>query len=352
MRATRAGALLSLALGGCALFSGSPVDYQARPGPYDQLRQVSPEEVAEVRRLRDAGDLATAHAYAARLCERERDNLPLARVLQDLELERGGEAARERLLRQALERVEREPGVPALLLAARLEQDLEAARALLEAAMELEPDCAWVQYSLCHLEAMSEHWGPAGARLERALAIDPGHLWARRLQTMLMARAGQGSQAIEMLQRWLELTSESPYFAQRELDEARLDLAQLHLLADEPARAHRELREMIDRRADDPRLQALLCAVLQAQDRPHLALSSSRRAEELDPLAALPLVQQALLQEEWLGDLDAAREAWRRVLDSADQQSDLSAVLLALRARAALERLGPAGSPGPEASAP
>ncbi len=352
MRALRALALLSVSLWGCALFSGSVPDYEARPGPYDRLQEVSLEQVAEVRRLRDAGDLATARAFAARLCELDRDNLPLARVLQDLELQRGGESARERLLAQARERAQREPSVPSLLLASRLAEDLETAREDLEAALELEPHSAWVQYSLSHLEARSERWSQAGQHLERALLIDPGHLGARRLQTMLLARSGEGAKAIEMLNRWLELAGESPFFTQRELDEARLDLAQLYLLEGQPARAHRELRDMIDRRADDPRLQALLCAVLQAQGRPHLALASSRRAEELDPLAALPLVQQALLLEEWLGDPDAARDTWRRVLDSARGASDLGAVLLALRARAALERLGPGEQAAAEAPAP
>ena len=260
-------ALAALALGLIAC-AGSPRQYDARPGPHDRLGDVLPEEVLEVQRLRDEGQLEAARVWAGRLAQRQPQSLPLAILLQDVELELGGDARLDELRRSARLRAEREEDLPALLLAARLAQDPVRAEALLGRALELEPDSAWPSYALAHLEASAGRWGAAGQRLERALLIDPGHLWARRLETQLVARGGDRDEAVAGLERWVLEASASPFFRRRDLDAARLDLVHLQVLEERPAMAAQVLEQAAPETLGSARAQELLAAIRQARGEP------------------------------------------------------------------------------------
>lgn len=337
--------LAALCLAACSLLSGRGRSYDSDPGPYDLLRVVSSAQLEEVRRLRDAGEVETAWAYLARLVEREPDNLPLSRLAQDVALEHGGEVARRELYAKAREAALLRPSVPTLLLAARLETDQEAAYEDLADALELEPDSAWVHYALAHHFARAGRWPEAQGRLERALILDGGHLGARRLETLFLARSGSREGAIAALERWVGACADNPFYSAREVDAARMDLAQLYVLDGRPDVARATLGELDGAEGGGARARELLAAVEQAEGRPSEALLAAREAELAGSVGSLPLLQQALLQEESLGDLQAARAAWLRVLEVAGERGDIASVLLRLRARAALERIDAEAGP-------
>ena len=250
---------------------------------------------------------------------------------------------RERARGQA----EAEPDRLHLLAAARVEDDPAAARAWIERALAQAPDDAWAHYALAHREARDGDWVAAGRRLERALAIDPGHIPARRLETMVLARGADRDEAIAALARWLHNAARDPLVSARELDQARLDLAQLLILDEQAEEARAVLAQLEEPERAGARVELVFAAVEQAQGRPVRALDAARAAGDQDPRATLSAVQEALLQEDWLGDRAAARAAWERVLARANEGSDLSSVLSGLRARAALERLGAPGAQQP-----
>jgi tetratricopeptide (TPR) repeat protein len=331
------GALALAGLAGCGLFGRATSDYVPDGARREEWTQVQAEEVREVHRLVALGDLETARAWLARLRQRAPDNLGLAFLHQDVEIAAGREAQ----VREAARRLaEAEPDAAHLLAAARVEDDPAAARAWIDRALELDPGEAWVHYALAHREAREGDWVEAGRRLERALALDPGHIPARRLETMVLARGAERDEAIEALVRWLHNAPRDPLVSARELDSARLDLAQLLILDEEAEEARAVLAQLEEPERAGARVELVFAAVEQAQGRPVRALDAARAAGDQDGQATLSAVQEALLQEDWLGDRAAARAAWERVLARSNEGSDLSSVLSGLRARAALERLG------------
>lgn len=336
MNGARALALALAALAGCGLF-GRPVnDYVARPDAGPPFTEVEAEEVREVHRLVAVGDLDTARAWLARLRQRHPERLELSFLFQDLECIAGREAALRAAARSQAEAV---PVALNLLLAARVEDDPLAARAQIERALELEPDNVWAHYALAHSLARGGEWVAAAERVQRALAIDPGHLPARRLETMVLARGGDRGDAIAALARWIHNAERDPLVSAPDLDSARLDLAQLLILDGEAEQARAVLAQLAEPERSGARVELVFAAVEQAQGRPVRALDAARAAGDQDGRVALGDVQEALLQEDWMKDTVAARAAWERVLAHARTGSDLSSVLLGLRARAALERL-------------
>src|SRR5688572_7951260 len=161
------------ALTACGLFEQRTSDYGARPGPHEAWVEVDPQEVREVQRLRSLGDGDTARAWIARLTQRQPEHLGLRFLRQDVELDH---VAPAELLDDARELAVNEPELGNLLAVARLESDSEAARVWIELAVDVAPQSAWPHYALAHREALDGNWLEAGERLERALAIDPGHL--------------------------------------------------------------------------------------------------------------------------------------------------------------------------------
>lgn len=323
----------------CAGSSRGVVDRVGRPGPHDVLVRVLPQEVAEVQRLRSTGDLDTARAWAVRLSSREPLNLPLACLSQDVQVEAQGIEGLEELQSAAQERLEESPDLVALLLSARVASDGARSRELLDRALEVAPDSAWSHYALAHREALDGRWRVAGERVERALLADPAHPWAWRLKTQILARGGPREQGIRELELWIESARRNPFFQRAEVDAARMDLAQQLLLDGDPQDARDVLAGMDGSARAGARCQQLSAAILQAEEEPAAALEAARRAAVADVSDPLSLVQQALLEEDWLGNPAAARQVWEAVLEVNEARADLAAVLLSMRAQAALERL-------------
>jgi tetratricopeptide (TPR) repeat protein len=343
VNARAARARLALALTALGAACGGPgtvmVDREPRPGPHDLLVRVLTQEVAEVQRLRASGDLDTARAWVARLASREPDHLPLACLNQDVQIEAAGAEGLPELRKAAQDRIDAGPDLVGLLLAARVAPDADSARSLLDRALELAPDSAWPHYALAHLEAREGRWRVAGERVDRALLADPGHAWAWRLKTQILARGGPREQCIHELRLWIEAERSNPFFQRSEIDAARMDLAQQLLLHRESEEAREVLAQMDGSAQAGARCQQLTAAIDQAETEPRAALQSARLAAAADPTDALSLVQQALLEEDWLGNPEEARQLWQSVLEVSATRGDLAGLLLSLRARAALERL-------------
>jgi tetratricopeptide (TPR) repeat protein len=225
-----------------------------------------------------------------------------------------------------------------LLLFARIDPDRDRARETLKRAAAADRRSPWPRYALAHLEARAGSWSEAQRHLDLALDLNPDHAPSRRLEAALYARAGRSDRAIDALSRWLAATRDGAGVDPAARAAARLDLAQLHLLDGEDAKALAVLRDVEGEPINSPRALALLAAVEQARGNPERALEAARAGERADPSATLPLVQQALLYEHHLGDAAAARAAWQRVLDVAGKRSDLAALVAIVRARVALER--------------
>ena len=332
-------ALGVLPLAAAACSSAPEVDYEPSRGPYDHLPPLERVLVGEAREDLMTGDLEGAFAILEPLAARRAENVPLAVMLQEVELGRAGEAGREAVAEEARDRAEAFPTPVTLLLAARVEADPDRARALIERALRIDVECAWAHYALAHLEAREGHWVEAQTRLARALEIDPGHLPGRRLEAAFLARDGKNTQAVDALERWLLLTENDPLVDPGDRFLAGLDLAQLHLLEGETGRA-RTLALFLTNEPEGgaaTRL-AILAAVEQARGDPERALRAAVQAEEADPDDPLPVLQQALLYDAWLGDPEAARAQWERLIEIAREQGDLGGLLQSMRARVELER--------------
>ena len=152
-----------------------------------------------------------------------------------------------------------------------------------------------------------------------------------------MARDGDDD-AIEAFERWLRVTEDEPLVDPAARLAAKLDLAQLHLLDGRERRAREVLQSLSEEAPSNARRECLLAAAEHAEGRRDRALAAARRASEAAPEDPLPMVQQALLHEGSFDDPQAAREAWERVLELTQEDGDLGALILGMRARVALER--------------
>jgi len=336
---TRALALSALALASAACSSAPEVDYQPSQGPYDHLPPMELVLVGEAREQLMQGDLDAAVAILRPLAARRAENVPLAVMLQETLLARAGEEGRGDLAASALDRAQAFPTPVTLLLAARLSEDSDRARDLIARALDIDPECAWAYYARAHLEARDGNWVEAQVQLERALELDPGLLPGRRLEASFLARDGKLSEAVASLERWLYFTEGNPLVDPGDRFLAGLDLAQLHLLEGEEGRARTLALYLTDEPAGEAaRRLAILAAVEQARGDPERALRAAVQAEEADPSDPLPVLQQAMLYDAWLGDPEKARERWERLLEIAGEERDLGALLLSMRARVELER--------------
>jgi len=351
---SRAGALAraacaALLLGGCGLVGGAPADYAPSAGPYDRLPEPEVQRVVRARELTAEGELERARAVLAEVLRRRPQNIAVGSFLQDIDLRLAADGSGEHpsadeLARAALDRARREPSPARLLLAARIAPDPDLARGLMDEALELDPACAWAHYAVAWSLAKESRWGEAEERLQQALAIDPGHLPARRLEAGMIARGGKPEDAVEAFERWLRVSAGQPLVDPAERLGALLDLAQLHLLAGQGRRARELLVSIADEAPSSARRGCILAATEHDQGRDARALAAAREAAEDDPTDALPLVQQALLLEGSFGDPAGARQAWEAVLELSRRDSDLAALILGMRARVALERSAPAAA--------
>jgi tetratricopeptide (TPR) repeat protein len=335
----RAGLLGVLLLGVAACASAPGFDYEPTQGPYDHLPPLELVLVSEAREQMMLADLDAAFAILQPLAARRAENVPLAVMLQEVELGRAGAEGAGGVAAYAKDRAQAFPTPVTLLLAARLEEDPDEARDLIGRAMTIDPECAWAHYALAHLKAREGNWVEAQERLRRALELDPGLLPGRRLEASFLARDGKLEEAVAALERWLYLTEDDPLIDPGDRFLAGLDLAQLHLLEGKEGPAQTLALYLTDEpEGEAARRLAILAAVEQARGDPERALRAAVQAEEADPSDPLPVLQQAMLYDAWLGDPEAARERWERLLEIASAEGDLGALLLSMRARVELER--------------
>jgi tetratricopeptide (TPR) repeat protein len=348
-RAQRALAALAaiLGAGSCALFGGSGPEYEASSGPCDALPGGELERVAEARLLIEDGLPAEARGVLLEVAERRPENVPLAILLQEVELGLAGPQGASTVAAEAALRSAAHPTLVTRLLAARLEPDPSLAREQIEAALAIDPRSAWAHYAIAHLEARSGNWVGAGRWLQRALERDPGLLPARRLEAAFLARDGKRPEAISALLHWLEVTEGNALVDPSERFLAALDLAQRRLRAGDEGRARSVLVGLGEGPAGcRARELVILAAVEHARGQMEDALRAARRAEAADPSEPLAVVQLAELYETQ-GDLERAKDKWERLLEIASETGDLKGLLLSMRARVALERVDAAAwSPG------
>ncbi len=349
-----------------------------RPGPYDDLPVSALERLEEARADWETGQLRLARARLVALAVEHPRNIPLGILVQEVELEilsSGGELPdlelfgsdadwSESLRRDYRDRAEATPTPERLVLAARVESDLPAARVLLVRATAADPECAWAHYGIAHLAFREEDFGAGNAALDRALAVDPGNLAARRLQTRSLARSAKTEVAARAHERWLEAARASPFVHSREVAEAEFDLALLYTelgqiddVEDICARLVAE--ETLDRAP----VYLVLAAARIADGDVEAALEAARRASRLEPLDALAHVQRALILEDWQNRPDRAYDAWVQALevargmttarfseDSRPRPATMRDAQLWLQARTRLARLERAGVTGSDPS--
>ena len=206
-----------------------------------------------------------------------------------------------------------EPTVVTEVLRARAETDLRAAATQLERAIELDPTCAWAHYGLSHVllgdRSRVDRWSGARQSLARALELDPGHVRARRLEAWMAAQEGSRAEAEALLVRG------------------------------EDRRALRLLEDLEGVRHDRARRLMLLTVARQEGGDALGALDAALRAQGAGMQGeALPLVQEALVLELFLGRPDEAEERWQEVARLGEGAANLADLIQGLRARVRLER--------------
>ncbi|MEZ5973840.1 MAG: hypothetical protein R3E96_03040 [Planctomycetota bacterium] len=328
--------------------------------PYGYLPIPDRLEFDRVRKEVERGELEDAWQRLTVLTQAWPDELDLAFAMQDLEVAMWAAGLCEPLLladdvpapisgagalaqseKAWRARLKGNESVRSYILAARATANAEQAVEWLNQALILEPDNAWAWYGKAHrlLGLRDQYrWRNAREALDRAIALDPSHLLARRLEAWMLAQEGIGDSAADALERWLAASEFDPRATRQSRVEARLDLARVLLALGEADAAWRELSslegEMIGRR------RRLMLAVVASTERGDVeaALDAVRRADWIAGDGVLPAVQEALLREHWLADPQGALDLWSEVLTEAEGGSDPALLLQALRARVILER--------------
>lgn len=314
----------------------------------------------EARRLMDAGQRMEALGLLRGLCAASPDNLEAGAWLQDLEAElledgvdvlagTGGAGFSLRAHRAPdvlrltyAERVDIEPTVASFVLAARAETDVIAALNLLGKATELDPTCAWAHYGRSHVllqdRTRADRWGLAREALTKALQFDFGHLRARRLEAWMAAEQGSRSTAEAQIARWIDTAAGDPRVGPQELSHARQDLALLLLLKGEDSRARRMLEDLEGDPTTRQRRLTLLTVALQEGGSELAALDAAIAAQGAERAAtALPLVQEALLLELFLGRPEEAQQRWEDVAQLSENTTNVADLIQGLRGRVRLE---------------
>lgn len=340
---------------------GGSRTYVSRPGPYDALERELLAWVHEARLGLESGRLASARVALASLQREAPQNLAVAVLLQDVELEileAGGElpflapvpdeSPREQLRAHYQAKATRFPSAFHHVLAARLETDLPSAALTLERAVAADPGCIWAHYGKANVAFRSGDYETGVEALDRALSLDSGHLPTRRLETRVLAQSGNYAVAADALRAWLRDSEESPFVDSTARRDALLDLATVHLLRGRGDRARDVLADLDDASLGrSPRAFQLLAAAEQSSDNFAEAMEAAARAEELDPTDPLSAVQQALIADLWMDDDERAIERWEHVLEvlergsseGAGTQEAARALLLGTQARVHLQRL-------------
>jgi tetratricopeptide (TPR) repeat protein len=338
----------------------APLTFVATPGPYDQVPPAWSAELTAARLAFERGDAHTAYARVAPLCLEQPRVLPVRLLLQDVELalleSEGrvgtlvvgtGTDARAVLARYYEEQADARAAAEGHVLAARLAADGETALALLAEADTIDPRCVWVHYGRAWWLFGLRRYKEARESLRTALRLDNGHLPSLRLTATIVAGAGEYEDAAEVLEVWIERTTENPLFAAADRADALLDLAALEVMLDEPKNALELLEELDPRAVRDPaRAEEVRAAAHGARGELTRALEAVNRASALRPGGLLPLVQQAILLQ-GAGDVEGERKTWQRVLEVSEHVPenddptaiDFEAALFTLHAHTRLARL-------------
>ncbi len=283
-----------------------------------------------------AGDLAQARANFERLLDDAPDTVPFGIWWQECEAALAGVDALKVL---SEERAVLRPGVGSELLAARAQPDEIAAEKWLARAEARDPGCAWIHQGRAFFALREGHMDEARLALERALAADPGHLPARRLEVRLLVRDGASEAARMRLAGWIARADDDPRVLPRDLADAQLDFALLSLAAVLVDDAELALGKLDPKFVEPWRLAAAEACV--AQERGDLVLARRRveDARAAAPREILPAVQEALLFDDAAPDPFRARAAWVAVRELAATSDDLLGAFETVRARVRIERI-------------
>jgi tetratricopeptide (TPR) repeat protein len=224
------------------------------------------------------------------------------------------------------------------VLAARVAATREEAAALLDWAGTLDSACAWVPYGKGWLAARDSEWPAARDEIARAKAADPGHVWTYWLEAWMTTRTGAIAEAAADLEAFLDRARDDPRIHPHILSESQLDLAMLWTLEGEAKDARALIGTIDPNSVGAARRLLALASVDQALEDLAPALAAAEQAEKVAPGQVMPVLQQALLYDDWLNEPEKAGAAWKRVLDMARSSSELSAVLERTRAGVRLER--------------
>jgi hypothetical protein len=330
--------------------------YPANPGPYDRIPEAWSADLRQARLAFLRGDTAAALQRLERLRDERPKALPVRIFLQEVELARleadaspgGPEEALARLARDYERRAAEQPAPENLVLAARLCTDEARALELLERAEALDPDCVWVHYGRAWWAAVQKRYREAREEVRAVQRLDAGHLPTLRLSAAMLAGAGEVEEAAGALDAWLERTADDPLYSPFERADALLDLAALEVLNDRPKRALELLAELDPRALREPaRAEEVRAVALDARGEYAESLAAVHRASRLDPLAVLPLVQEAMLLAS-AGDLAGEKAAWEELLARTEMASadprdpaaiDIESMLFRLQAHARIERI-------------
>ena len=353
-----AGLLALASLAGC----GSSDEIDEWDTTESLLWRAADEDVQDalfaIRLAVEAGDFERAEEPLIELLDRHPENLTAQFLWQEWQLGRPGAdpvalvaIARAKAAQQARE-------VSDMLLAARLETDLEAARLLLEDALassmsaDLEAAC---RYALAYVLMQRGEAAAAWSELERSLAKDPGSLRARRLEARLERGGDNLARGLAMLDYWVDQAEYAPEISSDSWYGALLEVAEMSLTLDEGGATEDALERFAEGRgegsmtAPSPRRQALAAligAALAADEGdPKEALDLVQVARNLVPPSTrtgrLAMIDQALLNELFLDrELDAIA-SWELVLERFNSATGVDAdeLIRALEARVRLARL-------------
>lgn len=318
---------------------------------YDALAPLSLTEFVNARELFERGDVNDASAAFDHLFLRLPDNILVGTWLQEAQLAASAAAetsdtkpastppdARSPITDLWSQRATENPTAANLVLAARVAATREEASALLDKAGVLDPKCAWVPYGLAWMAARASEWPLARDLTTRAKAADPGHVWTWWLEAWITTRTGAIADAAAELEAFVERATDDPRIDPHILSESQLDLALLWTLQGEAKQARTLIQHIDTKSVGSARRLLALASVDQALDKLAPALAAAEEAEKVAPGQVMPVLQQALLYDDWLDEPDKAGAAWKRVLEMARNSSDLSAVLERTRAGVRLER--------------
>lgn len=328
---------VALALAACAACgSPGPVVIPVTHTRYDALEPGQLDDFRAARAAFEAHDFQTARAGFERLLAEDPENICIGVWQEECEFALGETPAA--IAARWAARAQASPSVANEVLAARVAVDPGVRSAALARAETLDPQCAWIHNARAFDAASVADWPSARKHITAAKEADPGNLWTHWLAAWIATRTERIAEVSSALSGFVEAATDDPRIPRTMLDSARLDLALVWSLDDEPRDA-RALLESVDPNGPDAarRLEAL-AQVRQALGDLKGALESAEEAEKIASDEILPVVQQAVLFEEWMHDDARAEAAWRRALEMARNSTKLGSVLERTRASIRLER--------------